>query len=156
MKARHFKLPAILTITALAFAGGLLAQTPTPAATSPHAGMATKAPEASGMKADCEAMMAKKQAMKDKRKAMDATLDNLVAQMNAAKESKAADALEKPTADVLNELVAQRKAMYAMKEEMDAAMMAHMMKHMQMASKTGAMQSMADCPMTKMSEHEKH
>ncbi len=49
-------------------------------------------------------------------------------------------------AAVINELVAQRKASHAMMMEMDAAMMAHMMRHMKM----GAMKSGMDCPMMKM------
>ena len=76
------------------------------------------------MKAECEAMMAKKQEMQDKLQAMDATLDKLVAEMNAAKGSKEVDAMEKPMAAVLNELVAQRKALRSMMMEMQPAMMA--------------------------------
>jgi hypothetical protein len=44
------------------------------------------------MKAECQAMMAKKQEMQDKLQAIDATLDKLVAEMNAAKSSKEVDA----------------------------------------------------------------
>lgn len=83
--------------------------------------------------------------MKDKCLAMDATLDKLLAEMNAAKESKKADAMELPMAAVINELVAQRKAMRAMMEEMDTAMMAHMMNHMDMHGGKGSM----GCPMMK-------
>lgn len=158
MKSHYFKAPAIMTAVALALAGGMAAQTPTPIAKGmtghQHPAGTASGHEASGKKVECEAMMAKKQAMQDKLQAMDATLDKLVAEMNAAKESKAADALEKPMAAVLNELVTQRKAMHSMMTEMQPAMMAHMTRHMQMGSKKGAMQPMADCPMMKMSEHE--
>lgn len=165
MKTRNLKalVPAVVTAVALALAGSAVAQSPTPAAKSPqmgkmaadHHASAKAGTEASGMKAECEAMMARKQAMQDKVKGMDATLDKLVAEMNAAKESKAPDALEKPMAAVLNELVTQRKAMHAMMAETQSSMMGHMGRHMHMGGKGGAMSPMADCPMMKMSEHEK-
>ena len=99
------------------------------------------------MKADCEAMQAKHKAMMEKMKAQDATLDALVAEMNAAKTSKAPDAMEKPMAAVLNELVAQRKAQRAMMMEMQPEMMGHMSRHMgmKMHGEAGGM----DCPMMK-------
>jgi hypothetical protein len=77
--------------------------------------------------------------MHAKMQAMDATLDRLVAEMNAAKGS-----MEKPIAAVINELVAQRKAAHAMMEEMEPAMMAHMAGHMEGHGMKGAM-----CPMMK-------
>jgi hypothetical protein len=98
------------------------------------------------MKAECQAMMAKKQEMQDKLQAMDATLDKLVAEMNAAKGSKEVDAMEKPMAAVLNELVSQRKAARSMMMEMQPSMMAHSMHHMRMHGAKGAM----ECPMMKM------
>ena len=76
---------------------------------------------------------------------MDATLDKLVAEMNAAKGSKEADAMEKPMAAVINELVAQRKTLGSMMMEMQPAMMAHMMRHREMHGAMGAM----ECPMMK-------
>ncbi len=97
------------------------------------------------MKAECQAMMAKKEEMQAKHQEMDATLDKLVAEMNAAKGSKAVDAMEKPMAAVINELVAQRKALGSMMMEMQPAMMAHMMRHMDMHGAKGAM----ECPMMK-------
>ncbi|MEO6325507.1 MAG: hypothetical protein ABIT01_14730 [Thermoanaerobaculia bacterium] len=156
-------IPALVTAGSIVLAGGALAQTPTPASgshqesttsgKSKHHAAASGAHEASGMKAECEAMMAKKHGMQDKMQAMDATLDKLVAEMNAAKDSKATDALEKPMAAVLTELVSQRKAMHSMMEEMHGSGMGHMMDHMKMCSKKGAMQPMTDCPMMKMGEN---
>jgi hypothetical protein len=93
-------------------------------------------------------MVAKKQAMQVKVDAMDASLDKLVAEMNAAKTSKEVDALEKPMAAVLNELVAQRKILQSMMMEMQCPMMAHMAHHMQMHGPKGAM----ECPMMKMKD----
>ena len=90
-------------------------------------------------------MMARHKEMQEKLRAMDATLDKLVAEMNAAKESKAVDALERPMAAVINELVAQRKASRAMMMEMQPEMMAHMAHHMQMHGTKGPM----ECPMMK-------
>jgi len=97
------------------------------------------------MMAECKAMMAKRQAMQVKVDAMDASLDKLVGEMNAAKASKEIDALEKPMAAVLNELVAQRKVLQSMMMEMQCPMMAHMAHHMQMHGAKGAM----ECPMMK-------
>ena len=156
MKTHHLKVlvPGIFAATALALAIGIGAQTPapsapTPAAKSPGAthvtghkmDSAATAKHDADMKAECEAMMAKKQEMQDKLQAMDATLDKLVAEMNAAKGSKEVDALEKPMAAVINELVAQRKALRSMMMEMQPAMMHHMHMH----GAKGAM----ECPMMK-------
>lgn len=151
--------PGFFTVAALALAMGAGAQTTPPPVSAPAAGSpheahmtghkmdsAEMAKHEAGMKAECQAMMAKKQEMKDKCLAMDATLDKLVAEMNAAKESKKADAMEMPMAAVINELVAQRKVMHAMMMEMQPAMMAHMMRHMGMHGGQGAM----ECPMMKM------
>ena len=158
MKAHHLKVlaPGIFAATALALAVSVGAQTPpapapSPTAKSPqaapmtghHKDSAAKAKHEADMKTECEAMMAKKQEMQDKLQAMDAALDKLVAEMNAAKGSKEVDALEKPMAAVINELVAQRKASHSMMTEMQPAMMAHMMHHMH--GTKGAM----ECPMMK-------
>jgi Skp family chaperone for outer membrane proteins len=160
MKTQHLKIlvPGILAATALVLGVSAGAQTtpppgPTPAATSPHAAAmpgqhkasAAKATHDADIKAECEAMMTKKQEMQDKLQTMDATLDKLVAEMNAAKGSKEVDALEKPMAAVINELVVQRKALRSMMMEMQPAMMAHMIHHMHMHGTKGAM----ECPMMK-------
>jgi Skp family chaperone for outer membrane proteins len=159
MKAHHLEVlvSGVFAAAALALAVGVGAQTAPPPVAPPdakstqatpmpghHKGPAKVAHEAD-MKAECDAMMAKKQAMQDKLQAMDATLDTLVAEMNAAKGSKEVDAMEKPMAAVINELVAQRKASRAMMMEMQPAMMAHMMHHMRMHGTKGAM----ECPMMK-------
>lgn len=154
---RKTLVPLIFAATALALTASAGAQTPpapapSTAAKSPqaapmtghHKDSATAAKKHADMKAECEGMMAKKQEMQDKLQAMDATLDKLVAEMNAAKASKDVDALEKPMAAVINELVAQRKASRSMMMEMEPAMMSHMMEHMHGAK--GAM----ECPMMKM------
>ncbi|MEO8056074.1 MAG: hypothetical protein ABI768_13030 [Acidobacteriota bacterium] len=149
--------PGIVGATALALAMSAGAQTPAPAAPSPatpstghaHKGAAAKMHGAdmkgADMKKECEAMMARHREMQEKQVAMDATLDKLVAEMNAAKESKAADALEKPMAAVINELVAQRKASRTMMTEMQHGSMTHMSHHMQMNGTKGPM----ECPMMK-------
>lgn len=116
------------------------------AQTTPHAGhpapagTALAAPStAPHDAAACTAMMAKKTEMHAKMQAMDVSLDKLVAEMNATKGSK-----EKAMAAVLTELVAQRKAQHAMRQEMEPAMMAHMSGQMDGHGKHGAM-----CPMMK-------
>jgi len=160
MKKHNVKIlvSGIFAATALALAVGIVAQTPPPPAPSPAATSAQPAPMAghhkdsaagakhgADMKAECEAMMAKKQGMQNKLQAEDAAMDKLVAVMNAAKDSKEVDAMEKPMAAVINELVTQRKASRAMMREMQPAMMAHMMHHMHMHGTKGAM----ECPMMK-------
>ncbi len=160
MKKHYLKVlvPGILAATALALAVGVGAQTappagPAPAVKSPqaapmtghHKGSAAMAKHDIDMKAECQAMMVKKQEMQDKCQAMDATLDKLVAEMNAAKDSKEPDAMEKPMAAVINELVTQRKAFHSMMMEMQPAMMTHMMHHMHMQGTKGGM----ECPMMK-------
>jgi hypothetical protein len=150
--------PGILAATTLALAVSAAGQTPpspapSPATTTPqaapvpghHKGSAAMAGHHADMKAECEAMMARKQEMQDKTQAMDATLDKLVAEMNAAKGSREVGAMDKPMAAVLNELVSQRKALRSMMMEMQPPMMAHMAHHMQMHGAKGAM----ECPMMK-------
>jgi hypothetical protein len=159
MKMNHLRIlvPGIVAATALALAVSAGAQppppTPPPAAQGPqaapmsghHKDRTARAKHADDMKAECQGMMAKKQEIQDKHRAMDATLDKLVAEMNAAKGSKEVDALEKPMAAVINELVAQRTASRSMMMETQPAMMAHMMRHMRMHGTKGAM----ECPMMK-------
>lgn len=162
MKKHYLKVlvPGIFVATALASAGSVGAQTPPPAKTptavektpaSPMSGhhqmgSTEKAAQQADMKSECQAMMAKKQEMQDKLKAMDAELDKLVAAMNAAAKSDKANAMEKPMAAVINQLVAEQKASRSMMMEMQPAMMAHMMRHMKMMQGTeGAMK----CPMMK-------
>ena len=160
MGKHHLKIlvPAIFAATALALVVGASAQTAPPTGVPPapkspqmapmtghHSDSAAEATHEADLKAECQTMMAKKQEMQDKLKAMDATLDKLVAQMNAAKESKEPDAMEKPMAAVINELVAQQRAVRSMMMEMQPAMMAHMMHHMPMHGPKGEM----ECPMMK-------
>ena len=157
MKNQHldFLVPGIFAVLALCLTAGAAAQAPDPAsepaatASSPASTMpgherhiaATAAPD-TDLKAECQAMMAKKQQMQDKVRANDAALDELVAKMNAAKGSTEK---ERSMAAVLNELVAQRKASHAMMMEMQPEMMAHMARHMGMHAGEGAM----GCPMMK-------
>jgi hypothetical protein len=160
MKKHSLKVlvPGIFVATALALAGGVGAQTPPPAKTPPavaktpaspmpgHHQMDSteKAAQQADMKSECQAMMAKKKEMQDKIKAMDAELDKLVAAMNAAAKSDKVDAMEKPMAAVINQLVAEQKACRSMMMEMQPAMMAHMMHHMEMKQGMGGGMN---CPM---------
>lgn len=160
MKTHPLKVlvPGILAAAALFLCVGAGAQTtstspPPPSAPSPeanpmaghHKHHASGAKHDAGMKAQCDAMMAKRQEMQGKLDSMDASLDALVAKMNAAQGSKDVDSLEKPMAAVLNELVAQRKATRTMMMEMQHEMMGHMMHHMKAHGSKGAM----ECPMMK-------
>jgi len=160
MKKQHLELLVPLIFTALALALTVSAGAQTPAATkSPQAApmpghdmhTAAAAGNEADQKTECQAMMAKKKQMHDTLAANEAALDKLVAEMNAAKGSKEKDAMEKPMAAVLNELVAQSKASHSMMMEMQPEMMAHMMRHMEMHATKGEM----ECPMMKMGmDHE--
>ncbi len=160
MKPQHLKVivPGIFAAAALALAVGVGAQTPPPPALSPAARSPQAAPmsgldqksaaaakQAADLKAECQTMMARKQEMQDKLKAMDATLDELVAKMNATQPEVD---MEKPMAAVINELVAQRKASHAMMMEMQSEMTAHMMRQMQLRDAKGTM----DHPMMKLAK----
>lgn len=148
--------PGVFTALALAVTVGAGAQTPATAG-PPSAPTSTQAAPMPGhehhtavtagsdpeMKADCQAMMSRKQQMLDGVRANDAALDELVAEMNAAKGP--ADK-ERTMAAVINELVAQRKSSHSMMMERQHEMMAHMMRHMEMQATTGAV----GCPMMKM------
>ena len=157
-------IPGIVAAAALSLAVSATAQTtPSPGPTvvakkpqatpktSHHKSDAAGANHDPDMMTECRAMMATKQEMQDKHKAMDATLDKLVAEMNAAKGSKDVDAMEKPMAAVINELVAQRKVMHSMMMEMQPEMMAHMMRHKDMKGMHGGTGAM-ECPMMKMGD----
>jgi hypothetical protein len=127
-----------VTILVVAFgvmSGGLMAQAP---AAPPSTGMM-----GGKMMEECTAMMAKHQGMKAEMASLDARLDSLLADMNAAKGSKKVDA----TAVVLNELAAQRKAMRDHMMSMGPQMMQHMMQHGRMGMMEGMMKSMSGCPM---------
>lgn len=96
--------------------------------------------------ADCQTMVQEHQKMMSDMSAMDEKLDGLVAQMNRAKGSKKVESM----AAVLNELVAQRKAMRDDMMKMHSNMMSHMMQHMQ-SGMMSAMQQMSACPMMQKS-----
>lgn len=143
--------PGIFVATTLALVLGVRAQAPAPTAETPmaapmadnHKDHAAGAKGEAAMQAACHEFMTHHKAMQDKLQAMDVKLDELVAKMNAASTSKTPDAMEKPMAAVLNELVAQRKAARSMMMEMRPNMMAHRMHHGDMHGAKGAM----DCPM---------
>jgi hypothetical protein len=155
--------PVLLTAAALSLALSAGAQAadkaetpkPQPMMAEHHMGEAAGVEHDADMTAEqCQTMMAKHQEMQDKRQAMDAKLDELVAKMNAASTSKEPDAMEKPMAAVLTELVAQRKANRSMMMEMQPEMMGHMMGHQGMHGmhgRKGAMGAMGalDCPLMK-------
>jgi hypothetical protein len=117
-------------------APGLAAQTP-----QEHQHAATdQAKPASGMEANCQAMMAEREEMMTAMKAADQRLDDLVATMNTASGMDKMAA----TAAVVSEMVTQRRTMRDGMMKMQEDMMGHMMEHMQ----AGAA-SMAMCPMMK-------
>jgi len=147
--------PAFVAAVAVALALSVAAQTPTPTAKSSKQSMAGSHQEA-GMMAECKAMMAKKEEMQEKLQAMDVKLEKLVAEMNAAGTEQKVDAMVKPMAVVINELIAQRKAMRSMMMEMEPAMMTLTMHHMHPEGTKGAMKSMSDCPMMKMGGEQGH
>lgn len=105
-------------------------------------GQAEKGMMAGGMMKECQAMMAEREDMMSKMKAMDEKLDQLVAGMDAADGDHKIGAM----AAVIEELVAQRKAMREMSMKMEGRTMGHMMEHM----RAGKMDPTAMCPMMEM------
>jgi len=99
------------------------------------------------MMMQCHEMMQKHTQMMADFKAMDEKLDRLVVAMNTTTGSEKLDAM----AAVVNELVAQRKAMQEKMATMQTEMMQHMAAHMQQGG-----QSMAMCPMMRMMEPSAH
>jgi hypothetical protein len=123
-------------VVLMSAAPGLAAQTP-----QEHQHAATdQVKPASGMEAKCQAMMAEREKMMTAMKAADQRLDDLVATMNAAAGMEKMAA----TANVVTEMVTQRRTMRDGMMKMQGGMMSHMMEHMQAG--TG---SMAMCPMMK-------
>lgn len=104
------------------------------------------------MPMDCKAMMEGQEAMQAKMKAMDAQLDKLVADMNAARGPAKADKM----AAVISELVSQRGQMRDSMQSMMPMMMHHMMEHVQAGMMKGMMDSMTSCPMMKEEAMEGH
>jgi hypothetical protein len=117
-------------------ATGLAAQTPQE---HPHAATDQVKP-ASGMEAKCQTMMAERETMMTAMKAADQRLDDLVARMNTAAGMEKMAA----TANVVTEMVTERRTMRDGMLKMQESMMSHMMEHVQAG--TG---SMAMCPMMK-------
>ena len=127
-------------VTALMIAGCLLAGG-AGAQAAPKAGQASKAEMTDEMSKKCKTMMAEREGMMTHMKAMEATLDQRVATMRVADRDHKLGAMSA----VIEEMVAQRKAMGEMNESMSGQMMAHMMEHMH----PDAAASMAKCPMMK-------
>jgi hypothetical protein len=123
-------------------APGLSAQTPQE---DQHAAT-DKTKQGSGMEAKCHAMMAERGKMMTAMKAADQRLDDLVAKMNTAAGMEKMTA----TANVVSEMVTERRTMRDGMMKMQEGMMSHMMEHMQAG--TG---SMAMCPMMKQMGGEK-
>jgi len=143
MKLNVKALPLIALAAALCTAGALAQQNqPKPAKPSGGAQSAVM----SGKMADqCKQMMAMHNQMMADMKAMDASLDQKVAAMNAAKGNAKVDA----TAAVINEMASQRKQMMAKMTSMQDQMMTHMGEHVAQSGSTAMRQSMAQCPMMK-------
>ncbi len=132
----------VLALAAALTASGALAQQ-----TQPKAG---KAPAKSGMMSgnmgdQCKQMMAMHTQMMADMKAMDSSLNQKVAAMNAAKGNAKVDAM----AAVINEMATQRTQMMSKMSGMQDQMMAHMREHMAQSGSAAMKQSMAQCPMMK-------
>lgn len=90
----------------------------------------------------CKEMMERHQAMHAKMAEKDARLQELLDRMNAVDGEEKVSAI----ADVLNELIEQRRAMHGTMMKMGPAMMRHMMEHLD----SDKMQEMMEkCPMMK-------
>ena len=133
----------VLTATVAGCAVVLMSAVPGLAAQTPqeHQHAATdKMKPASGMGDKCQAMMAERETMMTALKAADQRLDDLVAKMNTAAGMEKMAA----TANVVTEMVTERRTMRDGMMKMQEGMMSHMMEHMQAG--TGPM---AMCPMMK-------
>jgi len=113
----------------------LAAQTPQ----EPHHAADTAQPP-SDMAAKDQAMMAEREKMMTAMKAADQRLDELVATMNTASGMERMAA----TANVVTEMVTQRRTMRDAMMKMQDGMMSHTIEHMQAGTA-----SMAMCPMMK-------
>lgn len=114
------------------------------------------APEQGTMMAMCQEMMSKRQQMMEKRQAMDEKLAELLDAVQSASGDAKVEAIEA----VVEELVAQRRAMGSMMMEHHKAMMAHMMRHMdvggmEMCPMMKGMMSKGESPETE-AEHSEH
>lgn len=144
MKERSIARWIALSALAAALATGVLAQqSQTKSGKQPES---AQTGSMSGKMADrCQQMMSMHNQMMADMKAMDASLDQKVSAMNAAKGNAKVDAM----AAVINEMASQRKQMMSKMSGMRDQMMAHMGEHMSQAGGAAMRQSMADCPMMK-------
>jgi hypothetical protein len=99
-------------------------------------------PDRQQMLEKCQEMMERHQQMQQEMAAMDARLEGLVQQMNAATGEERIDAM----AAVINELIEHRREMHEMMMEMGPGMMGHMMMHMDP-------EMMEMCPMMQRHPH---
>ena len=137
-----------MTAMALLLAGVAIVQAQT-GASQPQRPMMVDETQAASMMAERQKMMANM-------RAMDQKLNDLIAQIDAARGD---DAKIEAVAAVVKQLVAQRTQMHSQMEAMQTRMMDHMMEHMMSMQggmmgmmnrgQTGAMQPMSNCPMMK-------
>jgi hypothetical protein len=138
-RSKTMKMRILLTLVAL-FTGILLAS---PAlAEMGHGHHPNGAEKSEKMMEKCKEMMDRHETMHAKMAEKDQRLQELLDRMNAA------DGEEKVTAiaDVLNELIEQRRAMHGMMMKMGPDMVRHMMEHMDSAK---MQEMMKQCPMMK-------
>ena len=100
-----------------------------------------------GMEAKCQAMVAEREKMMSDMKTADQRIDGLVATMNAAPDTEKLAAI----ADVVTEMVKQRRTLRDRMMTMQDGRMSHMMGHMEAGAS-----SMAMCPMMKQMGGMKH
>ena len=143
MKLNGKVLPLIALAAVLATTGAL-AQQNQPKLAKPSGG-AQSAMMGGNMADQCKQMMAMHNRMMADMKAMDASLEQKVAAMNASKGNARIDAM----AAVINEMASQRKQMVAKMTSMQDQMMAHMGEHVAQSGSAAMRQSMAQCPMVK-------
>ncbi len=132
---------AVLIIVGCLLAGGAGAQMAPETRSPPKAGQAKKAMMSEETMTKCKAMMTEREGMVTHMTAMDATLGQLVAKMRAADPDHKIAAMSA----VIEEMVAQRKAMREMSESMTGQMMAHMTGHV----RSDPAAAIAECPVMK-------
>lgn len=134
----HKMLTSLVVCSSLVVIASLAVSSPVQAAPAAPAGK-MQMTEAH-MKDGCKDMMEQKKKLAADVKSQDAELTALVATMNRAPGDKQTTLM----ASVITQIVEQQVAMHQRKAQMEEAMMAHMMGHMQMGK-----DSMAQCPMMK-------
>lgn len=144
MVKKTSRISAVIAVAAVLTTSSAFAQQSTPKAGTPP-GSGQSAMMSGSMGEQCKQMMAMHSKTMTEMKAMNASLDQKVAAMNAAEGTAKVDSM----AAVINEMASQRTQMMAKTSGMQGQMMSHMGEHMAHSGSAAMKKSMAQCPMMK-------